>query len=332
MLPLRSLAIPSSDLFRSYCPFFRVCFPYFYPRATRCGGDIVTLLWFRASVRAWFRPSEDLVNTIETEPLHIFLSNLADRFTIMRGWTLLILEVRGQRSRSQWTYIIDKCGVRGDATLCVGIFLLCFQILGWKLVVHFHTKSYKSHSAFVTIVGLIYFFKFKNSFTGIKLILCFQISRWNLVVSVPIRSYVDLVCVHVKLEKSKRGRSPSLHLAKEGDFARNHSATLILSIIIRIPAEILKMKRYYNGLKLIIWCITFYYFTLWILCWLSNAFSWQNSIQFLIFKEKMIGRKWGPKRGRFPLLGGRWMFRREMGSKRGSLPPKEGDLTCMSLT
>ena len=29
----------------------------FYPRATRCGGDIVTLLWFRASVRAWFRPS-----------------------------------------------------------------------------------------------------------------------------------------------------------------------------------------------------------------------------------------------------------------------------------
>ena len=25
------------------------------------------------------------------------------------------------------------------------------------------------------------------------------------------------------------------------------------------------------------------------------------------------------------------MFRREMGSKRGSLPPKEGDLTCMSF-
>ena len=26
------------------------------------------------------------------------------------------------------------------------------------------------------------------------------------------------------------------------------------------------------------------------------------------------------------------MFRREMGSKRGSLPPKEGDLTCMSYS
>ena len=25
------------------------------------------------------------------------------------------------------------------------------------------------------------------------------------------------------------------------------------------------------------------------------------------------------------------MFRREMGSKRGSLPPKEGDLTCMRI-
>ena len=43
----------------------------------------------------------------------------------------------------------------------------------------------------------------------------------------------------------------------------------------------------------------------------------------------MIGRKWCSKRGRFPFLGGRSMFRREMGSKRGSLPPKEGDLTCM---
>ena len=46
-----------------------------------------------------------LVNTIETEPLCISLSNLADRLTMVRGWTLLILEVRGQRSRSQWTYM-----------------------------------------------------------------------------------------------------------------------------------------------------------------------------------------------------------------------------------
>ena len=44
----------------------------------------------------------------------------------------------------------------------------------------------------------------------------------------------------------------------------------------------------------------------------------------------MIGRRSGPKRGSFPLLGGRCMLRREMGSERGSLPPKEGDLTCMT--
>ena len=47
----------------------------------------------------------DLVNTIETEPLCASSSNLADMFTMTRGWTLLILEVRGQRSRSQLTYM-----------------------------------------------------------------------------------------------------------------------------------------------------------------------------------------------------------------------------------
>ena len=46
-----------------------------------------------------------LVNTIETKPLCISLSNLADMLTMVRGWTLLISEVRGQRSRSQWTYM-----------------------------------------------------------------------------------------------------------------------------------------------------------------------------------------------------------------------------------
>ena len=49
--------------------------------------------------------------------------------------------------------------------------------------------------------------------------------------------------IHVKLEKFKRGRTPSLHLAKEGDFARNHIVTLILSINIQIPAEILEMMK-----------------------------------------------------------------------------------------
>ena len=37
-----------------------------------------------------------LVNTIETIPLCISLSDLADTLTMVRGWTLLILEVKSQ--------------------------------------------------------------------------------------------------------------------------------------------------------------------------------------------------------------------------------------------
>ena len=37
-----------------------------------------------------------LVNTIETKPLCISLSNLADMLTMVRGRTLLILEVKGR--------------------------------------------------------------------------------------------------------------------------------------------------------------------------------------------------------------------------------------------
>ena len=127
----------------------------YYPRATRWGGDIVMLLWFRPSVCGSVRPSvqgpcehdrdytvayffvklgglvnhdermnliyfggqrskfkvtidiygNKLVNTIETTPLHISLSNFVDMLTMLRGWTLLVFEVRGQRSRSQWTYM-----------------------------------------------------------------------------------------------------------------------------------------------------------------------------------------------------------------------------------
>ena len=37
-----------------------------------------------------------LVNMIETKPLCIFSSNLAHMLTMVRGWTLSILEVKGQ--------------------------------------------------------------------------------------------------------------------------------------------------------------------------------------------------------------------------------------------
>ena len=42
---------------------------------------------------------------IETKPLCASLSAFVDMLAIVRGWTLLILEVTGQSSRSQLTCI-----------------------------------------------------------------------------------------------------------------------------------------------------------------------------------------------------------------------------------
>ena len=46
-----------------------------YPRATRCGGDIVMLLWFHPCLSV---SHLNLVNMIETKPLCVSSSNLAD--------------------------------------------------------------------------------------------------------------------------------------------------------------------------------------------------------------------------------------------------------------
>ena len=79
---------------------------YFFVKLGRhVNHDVVP--WFAqhccGSVVPSVCPCVDLVNAIESTPLHISLSNLEDMLTMMRGCTLLILEVRGQRSRSQWT-------------------------------------------------------------------------------------------------------------------------------------------------------------------------------------------------------------------------------------
>ena len=57
-----------------------------------------------------------LVIMIETKPLCASSSNLADMLAIARGWTPLILEVRGQRSRRSGDGLVVKllaCGARG---------------------------------------------------------------------------------------------------------------------------------------------------------------------------------------------------------------------------
>ena len=41
------------------------------------------------------------MKTIETKPLCISISNLADVLNMVRGWTLLILEVKGQGHNGQ---------------------------------------------------------------------------------------------------------------------------------------------------------------------------------------------------------------------------------------
>ena len=53
-----------------------------------------------------------LVNTIKTKPFCASSSNFADMLTMVRGWTLLILEVTGQRWRS-WRASSTNVGCTG---------------------------------------------------------------------------------------------------------------------------------------------------------------------------------------------------------------------------
>ena len=60
-----------------------------------------------------------LVNMIEAKLFCASLSNLAEILAIVRGWTLLILEARGQRSRSQLTCIEISLWTRLRLNCCV---------------------------------------------------------------------------------------------------------------------------------------------------------------------------------------------------------------------
>ena len=73
-------------------------------------------------VRPCVRPCVDLVNTIATKLLRVSLSNLADMLTRMGEWILLILEVRGQRSRSQRTYMEVSLWTRYTLNRCAFLY------------------------------------------------------------------------------------------------------------------------------------------------------------------------------------------------------------------
>ena len=76
----------------------------FYPRSTHCGGDIVTLLWFRVCVHACVRPSvrgpceHDRDYTVACFFVKHGRHVDHDERTNPIGFG-------GQRSRSQWTYM-----------------------------------------------------------------------------------------------------------------------------------------------------------------------------------------------------------------------------------
>ena len=116
------------------------------------------------------------------------------------------------------------------------------------------------------------------------------LSIWTLIILMR-RGELSNFChegIHVKLEKFKRGRSPSLHLGKEGGFVRNRFVTFISPINIQIPAEILENDEIVpplNDLKLFMWYKNIICYTWWTLCWLSNAFSLENSIQSLFLRR-----------------------------------------------
>ena len=61
------------------------------------------------------------MNHIQTKPLCAFSSNSADMLTMVNP-----IDFGGHSSKVKIMMgIIDKCGVRGDATLCVVIFNYC---------------------------------------------------------------------------------------------------------------------------------------------------------------------------------------------------------------
>ena len=69
---------------------------FFYPRATRCDGDIVTLLWFRASMRGSCEHDRDYTVACFFVKLGRHVNHVERMNPIDFG---------GQRSRSQWTYM-----------------------------------------------------------------------------------------------------------------------------------------------------------------------------------------------------------------------------------
>ena len=90
-----------------------------------------------------------LVKTVETKLLCATWPNLADMLGMVRGWILLILQVRGQRSRSQRTYYGNKVvNMIETKPLCISLSNLADMLRmmrGWTLLI-FEVRGQKSRS------------------------------------------------------------------------------------------------------------------------------------------------------------------------------------------
>ena len=110
--------------------YYLICFNHL--RAMCCRRDVVTLLWFCQCMGARPLSHHHLVNMIQSKLLLRSSSNFIHIF-IMKEWTIFNLELRGHRSRSEWTIwkIILWVWKRSNhpVYLCQGYYRAC---RGWK--------------------------------------------------------------------------------------------------------------------------------------------------------------------------------------------------------
>ena len=118
---------------------------------------------------------------------------------------------------------------------------------------------------------------------------CMQTNKW-----VTLSPEYDFYVIHVKLEKFKRGRSPSLHLAKERDFHPKPFSSINFEHQHSNSNRNIENDEIfppYNGLKLFIW-ITLYDALHFIIVLggyfadLTMHFHCKIQIQFTLFRRK----------------------------------------------
>ena len=116
-----------------------------------------------------------LVNRIETKPLCAFSSNMADMLTMVRGWTLLILEVTGQRWRSWWVSLtnVGCVGMLRCALLYLDFAILYFwyklRWLTFVAICDIYYYQWPAHNEYLDLIALyLHIYWVKTTWLKIK--------------------------------------------------------------------------------------------------------------------------------------------------------------------